>query len=198
MKKKTKKKLIKGSLCILASFLFICIVYYETKIEKTSPLITYTSSNLAFTILKDKELINTLETKKGVLIITNNKKDMNKYIDLLYKAKIKKGIYIYNVKNDEIIIDFDKKDNIILKQKPSETYKELINYLGLYSEPYLLLDKNGKLIETKYKKIYTPIVIFINEGKIIYSRFTYGENLSDEELINEYKKGYEMLKEYKS
>lgn len=197
MKKKTKKKIIKGSLYIITSFLFICITYLEAHLEKDEiSLITYNNENKVYTSLTEKNVVNYLEQKTGVFLLTNNRKDITKYIDLLYKSNIKENIYVYNVKNDEIILELVNNE-IKIKQEPSKLYEELIDHLGLYSETYLI-NNESEFIETKYKKIYTPVIMFIKDGRILYSHFIYGVDYSEEELIDIYKSGYEMLKEYKS
>lgn len=196
IKKTSKKKLAKGSLCLLISFLLIFVGYFDSNIKKDNiSLVTYTNNNI-YTNLNSSDLISTLKNSTAVFLIVNTKKDINKYIDLLYKANNNEKIYLYNVKDDEIVLKLDDTGNIIIKQEASITYKELLKYIGSYAENYNLINEN-KLIETKYKKIYTPNVLFIKDGSILFSHYVYNE-INDEDLINIYKQGFEKIKGYNS
>ena len=197
IKKITKKKIAKGSLCLLISFLLISVGYLDSNINKnTISLITYTDNNI-YTNLKNTDLISTLENNTGVFLIVNTKKDINKYVDLLYKAGDNEKIFVYNIKDDEIILKLDKYGNIKIKQEASEIYKELLKYIDNYAENYILITSENKLIETKYKKIYTPMCLFVSDGNILFSHYVYNE-IDNEELINIYKEGFKKIKGYNS
>lgn len=196
MKKKTKNKIIKGSLCVLTGFLFLLIVYYERKIDR-SPMILADleeNNNRVYEEVKKEDLLDVLRNETGVVLLVSNRVDASKFIDILYDYKDKYTIYVYSLRNDEMELSFNEENDIIVSKKQSKLYDELIDYLGVYADNQIIVSEDGSIIETDYKVIYTPTVLFIKSGKPIYSYSFMNEEISNEELIDIYKQGFEILK----
>lgn len=196
-KKQTKQRLIRRNLCILGIFFLILITYFDRVIEKDKiSLITYNNNNL-YTNVTKKELLNILNKETGIVILINDKESINRIINLLYEIKTNESIYLYNLKNDEIILELTNNDEIIVKQDPTKFYYRLTNKLGSHIGNYILKGNRENIIKTNYQKIYTPIVLFIKNGKILLSHFII-DDVEDESLIEIYKQGLEMIKGYNS
>lgn len=193
--KLAKEKLIKRSLCIIFGFFLILITYYEKMVEKDKlSLITYNNNNLYTNVTKNN-LLNILDKGTGIVIFINDKKTTNRIINLLYKINTNESIYLYNIKDEEIILNLDNSE-IVVEQEPTDFYNKVINKLGSHANYYLLKRNDGSIIKTNNKKIYTPMVLFIKNGKILLSHYITDEDITDEELLDIYKKGFLMLKEY--
>ena len=190
-RKNKKNKLIKGSLSILLGFLFVFLTYLDINIDKSeNNLITY--NNKLFNYIDASELLNVLDKEKGVIVVVNDRKDINRLINILLTLNVNENIYVYNSREDEIILELTKKE-IIVKQKPSKEYEKLLNKLGSFTDRYLVSTPSGNYIETEYYKIYTPMVLFVNKGEIVFSNYIHDDKVTDEELKTIYKKGINLL-----
>ena len=66
--------------------------------------------------------------------------------------------------------------------------------LGSFSEVYAIKNDFGEYINTGYQKIYTPLVVFVKDGNILYSLYlSQDEEISDEELKEIYLYGFKLL-----
>ena len=77
----------------------------------------------------------------------------------------------------------DEYDNELTGTKD---YFKLLEVLDEYLEEYVVYDKDGKEYDTKEKRIYVPLIIFVKEGKII------GNHLS---TVESHKSGYDKMTE---
>lgn len=190
-RKNKKNKLIKGSLSILLGFLFVFLTYLDINIDKSeNNLITY--NNKLFNYIDASELLNVLDKEKGVIVVVNDRKDINRLINILLTLNVNENIYVYNSREDEVILELTEKE-IIVKQKPSKEYEKLLNKLGSFTDRYLVSTPSGNYIETEYYKIYTPMVLFVNKGEIVFSNYIHDDKVTDEELKTIYKKGINLL-----
>lgn len=191
-RKNKKNKLIKGSLSILLGFLFVFLTYLDINIDKSeNNLITYNNNKL-FNYIDASELLNVLDKEKGVIVVVNDRKDINRLINILLTLNVNENIYVYNSREDEIILELTEKE-IIVKQKPSKEYEKLLNKLGSFTDRYLVSTPSGNYIATEYYKIYTPMVLFVNKGEIVFSNYIHDDKVTDEELKTIYKKGINLL-----
>lgn len=194
-RKKIKNNILKGSLLIIVASFLIFLTYEECMQERNKELISYLNDHEnIFEYISIKETINVLENKTGIVIFVNDRKDINKFIDLLYDKDKNIPLYICNVKNDETILKLDETDNIIVKQRPSKDYKNLLERLGSFTEEYYF-KKDDEIIETDYKRIITPMVLFVKNGKTMFSHYISDEELTNEELLDIYSKGFELVEE---
>lgn len=192
-RKNKKNKLIKGSLSILLGFLFVFLTYLDINIDKSeNNLITYNNNNKLFNYIDASELLNVLDKEKGVIVVVNDRKDINRLINILLTLNVNENIYVYNSREDEIILELTEKE-IIVKQKPSKEYEKLLNKLGSFTDRYLVSTPSGNYIATEYYKIYTPMVLFVNKGEIVFSNYIHDDKVTDEELKTIYKKGINLL-----
>lgn len=194
-KKKFKNNIVKGSLLLIAASFLIFLTYKECMQERNKELVSFLNShNNIFEYLSIKETLKVLEDKTGIVVFVNDRKDINKFIDLLYDKDNSVPLYVCNVKSDETILKLDEEDNVIVKQRPSKDYKNLLERLGSFTEEYYL-KKEDEIIETDYKRIITPMVLFVKNGKTMFSHYISDEELTDEELLDIYSKGFELVVE---
>lgn len=190
MLKNKKQKNIKGSL-LLAGFLFIFLSYFDFNTDKSELNLIASNYNTIYTNVNAKELLDILDNKTGVVLIIDDKKDINEYINLLIDLKDNETIYVYNSSKDEIVLTYENNEIKVL-QDSSKEYKKLLKSLGSYTNQYTI-DYNDEKIETGYLKINTPTVLYINEGNILFS-YNNIENREGEELSNIIKMGFNILR----
>ncbi len=192
MRKIKKNKYLKGSLYILIGFFFALITYLDLNKSNKNDLVV--QNDKIITNVTASELTSVLNSKSGVILITHDKSDSSRLLNILLDLKVKENFYIYNVKNDELVLELSSdEEEVIVKQKSTKDYETLLEKLGSYTEKYTLEDSGNNIIDTGYKKIYTPMVMFIKNGKIIFSHYIYDSSLEDDDLKEIYSKGINLL-----
>ena len=82
---------------------------------------------------------------------------------------------------------------VVVKQSMSKNYGKLLQKLGSFTERYLIQTPSGNLVETGYFKINTPTTLFVSDGRVIFSSYIKDHSVSDDDLVNVYKKGLNLL-----
>lgn len=179
---------------IVASFL-IFLTYEETMQDRGNYLYALTDDTKSlFEKVSVKEVVNVLDNYTGVVLFVNDRKDINEFLSLLYDEETEASIYVCNVKNDEVVLELSDNNNVVVKQRASKDYKLLLDRLGSYTETYFL-NTNEDIIETDYKRIVTPMVLFVKNGNILFSHYIIEEeNLTNDELLEIYSQGFELIK----
>ena len=183
-----KKNLIKGSLLI--GFLLILIVLIFIKNNKTNKMLTF-NKNTIFTYVTSDEILDVVTKESGVVLIINDRSEIESLVTLLKKHDYTWDIFVYNIRNEEEILEYTDNE-IKVVQEPSKTYNELLKTLGFYTEDYVLYNEDGDIINTGKKRIISPLALFIKKGKILYS-YSMIEEVTNEELIKSYNLGYDIL-----
>lgn len=193
-KKIFKNNIIKGGLLLIIASFLIFLTYEENIQDRDKELLSFIeSTDKIFEYVNVKDIIKILDNNNGVILFINDRKDINKFLDLLYDKEKDIPIYVCNVKNDEIVLGLDQSKNVIVKQRASLNYKKLIERLGSYTENYFIKDEND-VIETDYKRIITPMAMFVKNGNILFSHYIIDEEeLTDDELLDIYSKGFELV-----
>lgn len=190
-KKKKNNKYLKRSLCIVLGFFFVLLTYFDFKVDKTkNDLVTYNDE--IFTNVNSAELLDILDNKKGIVLIVNDRKDINRLISLVMKININERIYVYNAKDEELVLELSNNE-VVVKQSMSKNYEKLLQKLGSFTERYLIQTPSGNLVETGYFKINTPTTLFVSDGRVIFSSYIKDDSVSDDDLVNVYKKGLNLL-----
>lgn len=189
---KLKNKISKGSLYILIGFLFILITLMDLNKSNENDLIVH--NDKIITNVTPGELLDILDSKTAIVIITHDKVDSNRIVNILLDLKVKDNFYICNVKNDELILEFSSdEEEVLVSQHSTKDYESLLDKLGSYTEKYTLSDSNNNIVDTGYKKIYTPMVMFIEDGNIMFSHYIYDDSIEDEDLKDVYSKGLNLI-----
>ena len=190
-KKKKNNKYLKRSLCIVLGFFFVLLSYFDFKVDKTkNDLVTYNDE--IFTNVNSAELLDILDNKKGIVLIVNDRKDINRLISLVMKININERIYVYNAKDEELVLELSNNE-VVVKQNMSKNYEKLLQKLGSFTERYLIQTPSGNLVETGYFKINTPTTLVVSDGRVVFSSYNKDDNVSDDDLVNVYKKGLNLL-----
>ncbi len=195
MKKKTKKKIRKGILCTLTGFLLITLSYKETLIiEKEERKIANIEDGEIFNYVDNEELMDILDKGTGVVLVVNKKTLVNTYLDLLYDLKGDNKLYVYNIKNEERVLSLNENNEIIVTKEGTEFYDKLLTKLGSHVEDYYVHINDEKTIKSEYKTLYTPSVLFISDGKILYCHYLMDNySLEEKDIIDAYSLGYDIL-----
>lgn len=151
-----------------------------------------TYNDQIFTNVNSAELLNILDNKKGIVLIVNDRKDINRLISLVMKININERIYVYNAKDEELVLELSNNE-VVVKQSMSKNYEKLLQKLGSFTERYLIQTPSGNLVETGYFKINTPTTLFVSDGRVVFSSYIKDDNVSDDDLVNVYKKGLNLL-----
>lgn len=184
-KNKKQKNNLKRNL-LLFGFLLIIVSLIDTKNDKKDFSLLASNEKAIYTNVNAKEVINILNEDTGVLLIVDDKRDINKITNILDNLKTDENIYVYNSSKDEMILDL-KEGELYKVQDSSDDYNILLKKLGNYTEEYLI---NG--IDTGYRRINTPMVIFIKNGTIEYSYYI-SNIVGEETLTNIYSAGFARI-----
>ncbi len=133
--------------------------YNDVDIPKKNP-IKYISATEAVDIIKNK---------KGIIYFGANWCPWcRNAVEVLFKAaKQKKVDTIYYLDMDTAKNTWEIKDGKAVKtEQEKEGYYELLNLLSPILSDYVLKDENGLSYNTGEKRIYMPLVIAVNGGKI--------------------------------
>ena len=185
-------KVNKGNLLIVG-FLFAFLFFLDLKAEKkdNEELLAYNKDSI-YEKIDGKELLQILKKETGVVVVVNQRQDINSIINDLIDLKKEEKLYVYNSKSDELILEI-KNEKIAVKKESSGVYKKIIEQIGSYSDNYVIKMQEGDMIETEYKTINTPSILFINKGKILYS-FSPNLEENNDYIIDIYKKGFDVLR----
>ncbi len=76
-------------------------------------------------------------------------------------------IYYLNIKDDRDVLMLNENGDIITEKEGNKKYFELVEKLDSILDDYILTYNDGKSVSTGEKRIYTPLLIFVKNGKII-------------------------------
>ena len=76
-------------------------------------------------------------------------------------------IYYLNIKDDRDVLMLNENGDIITEKEGNKKYFEIVEKLDRIVDAYILTDNDGKRVFTREKRIYTPLLIFVKNGKII-------------------------------
>lgn len=186
----------KGVTILIVAFLLLISMHFESLrgFENNTSLISYNEH----TIIEKLNRYNLMSqmNKDAVILFTSQKTDNKESEKAFYDASVLSGaskIYKYDITEDEGELKYENGKVKVVK-KQSKLYKNVLEKLDDFAEVYALENEYGDLIDSGYKKIYTPYVVFIKDGNIVYSHY-----LSSEEQISElkdvYLEGYKMITE---
>lgn len=138
MHKLIEKNVSKSSLYVIIGFFLILLFYQDMKTPKVNDLALV--NNKMLTNVNGQELLDILESKTGVVLVVNDKVDINRILDILINYKTNENIYVYNAKYDEVVLGLDDEENVIIKQEPSKIYNKILDELGSYADKYYVYD----------------------------------------------------------
>jgi thiol-disulfide isomerase/thioredoxin len=85
-------------------------------------------------------------------------------IDTIYYINVTGKRDEYEVKNGKVVY---KKDEYGKEIKGDDGYLKLLKVLDKELDDYVITDNKGKEYKVGEKRIYVPLIIFVNEGKIV-------------------------------
>ena len=85
-------------------------------------------------------------------------------IDTIYYLNIKDDRDYYEVKDNKLVY---QKDSNGKEKKGAKGYFKLLKLLDKELDDYIVKDSDNKEYNVGEKRIYVPLIIFVNEGKII-------------------------------
>ncbi len=181
---------------VVAIFLLLIIINFESlRNTDENLLLSFNSSHTSYKKVKG-EVFDIL-TEDAVIIFTSDDTEAKEAKRILYNAAVindYRPIYEVDLTAEEIEIELVDNKNINITKEPTEFYKKLLSELGSFSEVYAIKNDFGEYINTGYQKIYTPLVVFVKDGNILYSLYlSQDEEISDEELKEIYLYGFKLL-----
>lgn len=183
---------------VVAIFLLLIIINFESiRNNDENVLLSFNNSHTTYKKIKNK--VFDVLTSDTVIIFTSENTEASKAKKILYNAAVisdYRPIYEVDLTTEEIEIELVDNKNIKITKEPTEFYKKLLSELGSFSEVYAIKNDFGEYINTGYQKIYTPLVVFVKDGNILYSHYlSQDEEISDEELKEVYLYGFKLLSE---
>ena len=155
-----------------------------------------------------EEIFNIIEKGTGIIYLGEPDSNLCRNIvpvlfDVAKENNIKK-IYYLNIKNDMdyYIVDddtlvYDINDDGE-EQKGTEDYFKLLEILDKYLLDYII-ELDGKTYNTDEKRIYTPTVIFVKDGRVVglhMSTVSSHSNPDKKLSSKQYKELYEIYEDY--
>ena len=135
------------------------------------------SSNNPIKYSNYDEIIDVIKNKSGVIylgypdcpwcrtaipVLLEAAKDYK--IDTIYYLNIKYDRDYYEVKDNKLVY---QKDSNGKEKKGAKGYFKLLKLLDKELDDYIVKDSDNKEYNVGEKRIYVPLIIFVNEGKII-------------------------------
>ena len=135
------------------------------------------SSNNPIKYSNYDEIIDVIKNKSGVIylgypdcpwcrtaipVLLEAAKDYK--IDTIYYLNIKYDRDYYEVKDNKLVY---QKDSNGKEKKGVKGYFKLLKLLDKELDDYIVKDSDNKEYNVGEKRIYVPLIIFVNEGKII-------------------------------
>ena len=169
--------------------------YNSISIDKHNPIKYITA----------KEAIDIIKNKTGIIYFGANWCPWcrNAVPVLFDVAKDYEYKTIYYLNMDTVKNTFEIKDGKLVKTiKEKKYYYELLNSLDGYLKEgtYTLTDEDGKVYDTKEKRIYMPFVVAVKKGKIVSSHIgtvdlNKNQTPYDKLTKKQYKKLYSIYEE---
>lgn len=158
------------------------------KISKDNP-IKYASYDEVIDVIKKRTGIIYLGypecpwCRSALPVLLESAKDYK--IDTIYYINMKDERDYYEVQDNKLVYKKDENGNEI---KGTKGYFKLLKVLNSELDEYIVTDNDGKEYDTGEKRIYVPLIIFVNEGKIVGTHLSTVDtqesgydNLTDEE-----------------
>lgn len=169
--------------------------YRTLSIDEDNPIVYAT----------DAEIVKKIENKESFIVFFGDPecpwcrsvieqaiktaKDNN--IDKIYYVRFWNGFHKEVIRD---VYELDSKNKPVLKEKASDAYPKLLEYLDNVLEDYTLKDKDGKTVEVGEKRIFLPNIVAIENGKareliegISEKQEGFNDELTDEILKDEAK-----------
>ncbi len=124
-----------------------------------------------FVYKTDDEIVKFLENGTGIIYFGFSSCPWCRTaIPMLMKAAESTSLGEINyvdIKNIRDSLTLDDNDQVVVSAEGTNGYKEILKKLDKVLDPYYLISKNGKQIDTKEKRLYAPTVIAIKNGNIL-------------------------------
>lgn len=168
---------------------------------------TITEDNL-YKYASKEEVLDLLDHKTGVLYFGFSTCPWcQTIVPILNQVASDNGqgeILYYDIKRDRNTLSLNEQGEVVTDKESTNFYRELLKELDDVASPYILTDDEGKEVDTGEKRIYVPLVVFVKEGKVVYSHEATVESQEDpkvklndkqkDELADYYKKGFNLIK----
>lgn len=179
--------------------------YRNLTIDEDNPIIYST----------DAEIVKKIENKETFIVYFGDpecpwcRSVIEQLIKTAKENKIDKIYYVrfWNGFHKEIIRDvyeLNSKNKPVLKEKGSDAYPKLLEYLDNVLKEYTLKDKDGKEIKVDEKRIFLPNLVSIVDGKakelirgISKKQDSYNKELTDEIIKDEKDEFNNFFSKYK-
>ena len=169
--------------------------YRNLSIDSSNPFIYST----------DKEIVSKIENKESFIVYFGDpecpwcrsvieeaiKIAKENNIDSIYYVRFWNGFHKETIRD---VYELNSENKPVLKEKGSDAYYKLLEYLDNVLEDYTLKDDNGNIIDVNEKRIFLPNFVSIIDGEakeliqgISEKQESYNASLTDE-IINDEKK----------
>lgn len=202
------KKLLIRIMAMLLGIAFLFLIIYiplkNNNKDNNNLLAVLNKSETKYKDADQNKIIELLTSSKEVTVIYLGGIDKQYFniLETLYNTSLNyhnvKNIYYYDIEKEKTILEMNENNDIIIKKEGTDFYNKLLNLLGSFTEVYALHNKFNEPINSGYKTIYTPMVLFVKNGKILYSHYLEKIDLNKEEfksLETIYNSGFKKISE---
>lgn len=182
---KNKKLLIRISAILLLgiAFLFLIIIDPYKNMEEEKVALLYGEEKIFSKITKEN-LLKLFDNSTAVVYIGKINDEDSKIIKKVYnsaKKSLINKIYYINIEDEKSILKYEN-NFVVVEKEETEFYRKLLDKLGSFTETYTLYNIYNEPINSGYKTIYTPMVIFIKNGKVIFTHYIDNLDKTEDEL----------------
>lgn len=183
---KKKKLLIRISAILLLgiAFLFLIIVDPYKDIKDDEKVALLDGEEKIFSKITKENLLKLFDNSTAVIYIGKINNEDTEIIKTIYnsaKTSSIEKVYYINIEDEKGILKYEN-NSVIIEKEETEFYKELLNKLGSFTETYTLYNEYNEPINSGYRTIYTPMIIFIKSGKVIFTHYIDNLNKTEDEL----------------
>lgn len=198
---KNKKLLIRSTaiLIISVAFLFLLIIDpYKNKENDNEIVALLGIKDKIFKSTTKEELLQILETETTAIYLGKIDSNYSRILETLYNSSLTSNInsiYYLDIEEEKTLLSYEN-NNIVVQKEGSKFYLKLLEKISSFSEIYTLYNKYNEPINSGYNTIYTPMVIFIKQGKILFTHYIDNSSLKEinfNELSEIYKEGFEKI-----
>lgn len=164
-------------------FLFLLIFDYIDDGKLYGSTIAYVSDR--------EEILKILaEETEETAIIYLGKIDNNKITSLINTYDKNINIYYLDIEDEKTILSYEN-EKVVVIEEGSSYYKKLLKTLDCFTEIYDLQNKYNEPINSGYRTIYTPFLIYLKDGKIVYTYYI--TDIDNEEVQNNIINGFKEM-----
>ncbi len=138
--------------------------------QKTYPTVNIREDNV-FKKTSEDEIVDIIKNQTAVIFFGFNTcpwcRNLINVLDEAAKQTNIAKIYYLDVLDIRDELELDEDNNVIVKKQGTSAYYQILELLHDQLDDYTLKNKNNEQINTNEKRLYSPTVVTVKNGKIL-------------------------------